>query len=438
MRRLIGVMVCALLHAGCASNAPAATGTDATANTGAAVTQEPVLQGGIGVAETATAAPVVAETEAPAVETTEATADAAEAATGATEAATDVAGGETATAGAAATQAPAAGGAAAQGTAEPAEPGETLRVVRDRGNLICGAHGTFAGFGTVDASGAFVGFDVDFCKAVAAAVFGDPNKVQYRPLSAQERFTAVQTREVDMLSRNTTWTVARDTSIGMDFAPVTFFDGQGMMVRTADNITRLEDMGGASICVQSGTTTELNLADNFRARQLEFSAVVFEEQAQAVAAYDEGRCDALTSDKSQLASNRQELQNPADHVILDVTMSKEPLAPAVLQGDPQWKDIVTWVVYGTFTAEELGITSENVDTFANSEDPNVRRLLGAEGDLGVGLGLENDFMIDVIKAVGNYGEIYNRHLGPETPFNLPRAQNELWTNGGLIYAPPFR
>jgi general L-amino acid transport system substrate-binding protein len=310
--------------------------------------------------------------------------------------------------------------------------------VRERGNLICGAHGSFAGFGTVDASGNFVGFDVDFCKAVAAAIFNDPSKVQYRPLSAQERLTAVQTREVDMLSRNTTWSLARDTTSGMDFAPVTFFDGQGMMVRKADNITKLEDMNGASVCVQSGTTTELNLADNFRARQLEFNAVVFEEQAQAVAAYDEGRCDAITSDKSQLASNRQEMQAPDDHVILDVTMSKEPLAPAVLQGDPQWRDIVAWVIYGTFTAEELGITSENVDTFSTSEDPNVRRLLGAEGELGAGLGLENTFMVNVIKAVGNYGEIYNRHLGPETSFNLPRAQNELWTNGGLIYAPPFR
>lgn len=427
MRRLIGVLVGAMLLAGCASNTPAAT--DATANTGAVTTQEPAIQGGIGVAETP-AAPTEAPTEAPVEVATEAATEAPAAE------ATEPAGAETATA--EATQAPAAGGAAAQATALPVAPGETLQVVRDRGTLICGVHGSFAGFGTVDASGAFVGFDVDFCKAVAAAIFNDATKVEYRPLSAQERFTAVQTREVDMLSRNTTWTTARDTSIGLDFAPVTFFDGQGMMVRSAENITTLEDMGGASVCVQSGTTTELNLADNFRARQLEFDAVVFEEQAQAVAAYDEGRCDAITSDKSQLASNRQEMQVPGDHVILDVTMSKEPLAPAVLQGDPQWKDIVTWVIFGIFTAEELGITSENIDTFATSEDPNVRRLLGVEGDLGVGLGLDNTFMVNVIKAVGNYGEIYNRHLGPETPFNLPRAQNELWTNGGLIYAAPFR
>lgn len=436
MRRLIGTLVCALLLAGCASNTPAATEQATTAAGGAAVTQEPVIQGGLAGAETAAAATEVDTATTGGVtgaaQTTPETAET----TGAGGAA-----GTAATAGAAATQPAAAGGAAGAqtgATAQAAAPGETLQVVRDRGNLICGAHGTFAGFGTVDPSGNFVGFDVDFCRAVAAAVFGDPAQVEFRPLSAQERFTAVQTREVDMLSRNTTWTTARDTSIGMDFAPVTFFDGQGMMVRQADNLTRLEDMGGASVCVQSGTTTELNLADNFRALNLEVNPVVFEEQAQAIAAYDEGRCDGLTSDKSQLASNRQEMQNPDEHVILDVTMSKEPLAPAVLQGDPQWKDIVTWVVFGTITAEELGITSENVDTFSNSEDPNVRRLLGLEGDLGAGLGIENDFMVDVIKAVGNYGEIYNRHLGPDTPFNLPRGQNELWTNGGLMYAPPFR
>lgn len=443
MRRLIGSVALLVLLAGCANNAPSATTQTTTGADAAAVTSEPIaapLVSETTAVEAATEAPTEAATEAAAV-TSEAAADettgaAAVETTGAATATTDeTPAAETA---ASATQAPAAGGTGAQATAEPAAPGETLGVVRDRGNLVCGVHGTFAGFGTVDESGNFVGFDVDFCKAVAAAVFGDATKVEYRPLSAQERFTAVQTREVDMLSRNTTWTIARDTSVGMDFAPVTFYDGQGMMVRKDENITALEDMGGASICVQSGTTTELNLADNFRARNLEFNAVVFEEQAQAVAAYDEGRCDAITSDKSQLASNRQELQNPDDHVILDVTMSKEPLAPAVLQGDPQWKDIVTWVVYGIITAEELGITSENVDTFANSEDPNVRRLLGAEGDLGTGLGLENNFMINVIKAVGNYGEIYNRHLGPGTPFNLPRAQNELFSKGGLMYAPPFR
>lgn len=346
----------------------------------------------------------------------------------------------TAAGGAAQSSAPAAsGGAAASGApVVPAEAGATLQKVRDRGQLICGVNDQLAGFGSVDASGQYSGFDIDFCKAIAAALFNDPGKVQYRALSAQERFTAVQTGEVDVLIRNTTWTTSRDTTVGLDFAPVTFFDGQGMMVRKSDNITKLEDMNGASICVQSGTTTELNLADNFRSRGLEFTPVVFETNDQTVAAYDEGRCDGFTTDKSGLASSRLKLQNPDDHVILDVTMSKEPLAPSVLQGDPQWADIVSWTAYGLFSAEEYGITQANVDSFANSEDPNIRRLLGIEGDLGKGLGLENNFMVNVVKAVGNYGEIYNRHLGPETNINIPRGQNALYTQGGLLYAPPFR
>ena len=310
--------------------------------------------------------------------------------------------------------------------------------MRDRGELICGVNDQLPGFGSVGTDGVPSGFDIDICKAVAAAVLGDPEAVQYRPLSTQERFTALQSREIDMLARNTTWTISRDSSVGLDFAPVTFFDGQGMMVRTADGITSLEDMGGASICVQSGTTTEQNLADAFRALELEFTPVVFEDANQTYAAYDAGQCDGATSDKSQLASRRIGLQAPADHVILDVTISKEPLAPAVLQGDPQWADIVSWTVYGLMNAEEYGITTENVGTFADSEDPNIRRLLGIEGELGAGLGLDNDFMVDVITAVGNYGEIYNRHLGPDTPINIPRGQNALYTDGGLIYGIPFR
>ncbi|GIV97650.1 MAG: amino acid ABC transporter substrate-binding protein [Herpetosiphonaceae bacterium] len=319
-----------------------------------------------------------------------------------------------------------------------AATGNTLQVVRDRGQLICGVNNQLPGFGSVDAQGNFNGFDIDFCKAIAAAVFGDATKVQYRPLSAQERFPAVQTREVDVLIRNTTWTVSRDTTVGLDFAPTTFYDGQGMMVRKADNISSLEDMDGASVCVQSGTTTELNLADSFRSRNLQLNAVVFETHDAAVAAYDEGRCDGFTTDKSGLVSTLVKLRNPADHVILDVTMSKEPLGPAVLQGDTQWKDIVTWVVFGLFNAEELGVTQANVESMLNSDDPNIRRLLGVEGELGQGLGLDNDFMVDVIKAVGNYGEIYDRNLGPNTPFNLPRGINAQWTDGGLIYGPPFR
>jgi general L-amino acid transport system substrate-binding protein len=334
----------------------------------------------------------------------------------------------------------AAGGTAAQASpaAAQASPGRMLQRVRDRGQLICGVNNTLPGFGSVEAGGDFAGFDVDYCRAFAAAVLGDPEAVQFRPLSAQERFTAVQTGEVDVLARNTTWTINRDTAVGMDFAPITFYDGQGMMVREGDNISSLDDLNGASICVQTGTTTELNLADVFRARGLDFEPVVFEDADQTAAAYDQGRCDAYTTDRSGLIATRIKLQNPEEHVILDEVMSKEPLAPAVLQGDPQWKDIVSWVVFGTFTAEELGITSENVEEHLNSEDPNVRRFLGVEGQLGQDLGLDNDFMVDVINAVGNYEEIYNRNLGPDTPFDLQRGPNQLYTEGGLLYAPPFR
>jgi general L-amino acid transport system substrate-binding protein len=262
--------------------------------------------------------------------------------------------------------------------------------------------------------------------------------VQYRPLTAQERFTAVQSREVDVLLRNTTWTLTRDTANGLDFGPPNFYDGQGIMVRTSDNLASLDQLNGATICVQSGTTTELNLADAFRAQNLQFTPAVFEDANGTFAAYDAGQCDAVTTDKSGLASRRLSLENPNDHVILDVTLSKEPLAPSVLQGDAQWKDIVTWVVYGLMNAEEFGVTQANIDSQLTSEDPNVRRLLGAEGELGAALGLENDFMVDVIRAVGNYGEIYNRHLGPDTPVNIPRGPNALYTDGGLIYGIPFR
>lgn len=429
MKRLMGWLVVVLLLAGCANNAT--TSTDGTSTSGAEAvvsTPEPVLAAPTPVAE---AEPTEVATEAPAEEATEAPAT-VESTTEATDPA------ETSTAEPAATQAPAAGGAAAQATAVSAAPGETLQTIRDRGNLICGVNDQLPGFGSVDSSGSFTGFDVDFCKAIAAAIFGDATAVQYRPLSAQERFTAVQTGEVDVLIRNTTWTLGRDTTVGLDFAPVTFYDGQGMMVRTADNITSLEDMAGATICVQSGTTTEQNLADAFRAINVEFQAAVFEDNNQTSAAYDEGRCDGYTTDKSGLASTRLRLQNPDDHAILDVTMSKEPLGPAVLQGDPQWKDIVTWVVFGVITAEELEMTSENIDSFASSGDPSIRRLIGVEGDLGIGLGLDNDFMVDVLKAVGNYGEIYDRHLGPATPVNIPRGLNAQYTDGGLIYAAPFR
>ncbi|WP_174842864.1 amino acid ABC transporter substrate-binding protein [Candidatus Oscillochloris fontis] len=331
-----------------------------------------------------------------------------------------------------ATEAPAASPAAQSNT------GGRIQTIISRGNLICGVNNVLPGFGNVDSAGNFSGFDVEFCRAIAAALFDDPTKVVFRPLNAQERFTALQSGEVDVLSRNTTITLTRDGSVSLDFAPVTFYDGQGMMVRKDSGIETLEDMEGARICVQSGTTTELNLADQFRARNINFEAVIFQEADPTFQAYDTGQCDGFTTDKSGLVSYQTKAVNPDDHKILDVTMSKEPLAPAVLQGDAQWADAVTWIVNATIEAEEMGITSANIGDFAASEDPNIRRFLGVEGELGAGIGLPNDFAARVIKHVGNYAEIYNRNLGPDTPFNLPRGLNTLYTEGGLLYSPPFR
>jgi general L-amino acid transport system substrate-binding protein len=346
---------------------------------------------------------------------------------------------------AAATEPPAAAAEATPTTAaaeEPAPPvagGERLQAIMDRGQVICGVHGTFQGFGFVESDGSWTGFDVEFCRAWAAALFNDANAVEFRGLSAQERFTALQSGEVDVLARNSTWTWSRDVDLGLTFGPVNFYDGQAIMAKrdiVDDPAAGLEALEGANVCVQSGTTTELNLADQFRAAGVTYTPVVFEDQNAAFQAYDEGRCDAITSDRSQLATQGQAvLQNFADHVILDVVMSKEPLAPAVSDGDPRWAEVVQWVVYGMIQAEELGINSQNVDEFLNSEDPVVRRLLGAEGELGAMLGLSNDFIYRVIKLVGNYGEVYDRNL---SVFNLARGQNELWTNGGLMYSPPFR
>jgi general L-amino acid transport system substrate-binding protein len=248
----------------------------------------------------------------------------------------------------------------------------------------------------------------------------------------------VQSGEVDVLFRNTTWTLSRDTSVGMDFGPTTFYDGQGIMVRSELGAAALEDLEGGTICVQSGTTTELNLTDQFRARGITFTPVVFEEIDPTYQAYDEGRCDAVTSDRSQLIARRTTLQAPDDHQILDVVISKEPLGPAVAQGDSQWRDVVSWAVYTTVAAEEFGITTANLQEFVASENPDIRRFLGSEGELGAGLGLSNDFAQKIIGGVGNYGEIYNRNLGPDTPFNLDRGPNNIWTEGGLMYAPPFR
>ncbi len=327
-------------------------------------------------------------------------------------------------------------------TVAPAEQtGEaTLAIVRERGILNCGVNANVPGFGYISPdSNEYTGFDVDYCRAVAAAVLGDADAVEYRATTGTDRFPTLQSGEIDMLSRNTTWTISRDTSLGFNFAPTTFYDGQGMMVRKDSGISKLEDMEGATVCVQQGTTTEKNLADVFRAINVDYEPVVLPDSPSTTSAYDEGRCDGFTTDKSGLISQLPLLSNADEHVILDVTMSKEPLGPLVRHGDDQWFDIVKWVTFGTMQAEELGITSANVEEIATtSEDPVIRNLLGAEGDLGQALGLDNDFMVKVVKQVGNYGEIYDRNLGPGTIFNLDRSVNALWTEGGLMYSPPFR
>jgi len=323
--------------------------------------------------------------------------------------------------------------------AAPAAGGERLQIVQDRGKVVCGSRTDLLGFGYLDASGKNVGFDIDFCRAVAVAIFNDPNAVEFVPLTAAERGPALQTAEVDLLARNCTWTSSRDVQWG-NFTVVLFYDGQGMMVRKDSGATTLEDLDGATVCVTTGTTTELNLADNFRGRGLEFTAVTFEDTASVYNAYEEGRCDAATSDKSQLAAVREGFANPDDHIVLDVTMSKEPLTPAVPTGDDQWFDLVKTVAYVLINAEELGITSQNVDEMMGSDNPSVKRLLGVEGEFGqADLGLDADFAANVIRAVGNYGEIYDRYMGPNgDAFTLPRGPNKLWSDGGLIYAPPLR
>ena len=331
--------------------------------------------------------------------------------------------------------------AAAQDTpvAPPVAGGERLQAVLDRGNLICGVHGTFQGFGFLDTNGNWSGFDVDFCRAWAAALFNDADAVELVSVSAQDRFTALQAGQFDVLSLNSTWTITRDAELGLTFGPVTFYDQQALMTRkdiVSDASVGLEALEGGTICVQSGTTTEQNLADQFRAAGVSFEPVVFENQNDAFQAYDEGRCDAVTSDRSQLEAQGQAvLSNFDDHVILDIALSKEPLAPAVVQGDDKWADVIHWVVYGMIQAEELGITSANVDEFLTSEDPVTRRLLGVEGELGSKLGLSNDFVYRAIKLVGNYGEVFERNLAP---LGLQRGVNDLWINGGLQYAPPLR
>jgi general L-amino acid transport system substrate-binding protein len=331
----------------------------------------------------------------------------------------------------------------ASGTTEAKEVSEApgsrdnrLNKVKSRGKLICGVNGQLPGFSVVNENGKYSGMDVDLCRALAAALFDNSSQVEFRNLDTQNRFLAVQSGEVDLLSRNTTWTLSRDTSVGMEFAPTTFYDGQGLLVTNASKIKDLEDLDGKSVCVLSGTTNEQNLAERMGKLGLNYTPIVFEDTDILYDAYEQGSCVAATSDRSQLIARRILLDKPNDHQVLEVVLSKEPLGPITVDDDSQWSDVVKWVVYAMIEAEELGINSRNVASFAQSQDPEIRRFLGLEGNLGQDMGLPNDFAQRIVKHVGNYGEVYDRNLGQ--PFGLKRGLNALWTDGGLMYAPPFR
>ena len=322
--------------------------------------------------------------------------------------------------------------------AQQAAPASRLDTVKKRGKIICGVNATVPGFGFLDSNGKYSGFDVDFCKGMAAAVFNDPNKVDYVSLTAAARFTAIQSGEVDVVFRNTTLTSSRDGEVGVDFGPVNFYDGQGVMVKAKSDTKRITDLEGATICTNQGTTTEQNINDFFRQRKKQIKVVTYQDFDKVMAAFDQDRCDAVTTDSSGLASRKATSANPESYRILGEIISKEPLAPFVAQNDSKWRDVMTWTVYATIYAEELDINSRNIDSLKGSADPVIRRFLGVEGNSGKGLGLENDFAVNVIKAIGNYKEIFDRNLGPKTKLNIPRRLNSSYLQGGLLYAPPIR
>lgn len=315
----------------------------------------------------------------------------------------------------------------------------TLENVQKKGFVQCGVSQGLAGFSAVDAKGVWTGIDVDLCRAVAAAVLGDASKVKFTPLSAKERFTALQSGEIDLLSRNTTWSLERDTSLGLDFAGVIYYDGQGFMVRKKLGVKSARELDGATICVNSGTTTELNVADYFRTYKMKYKLVSIEKNDEVIAAYDAERCDAYTTDHSGLYASRLKLKKPDEHLILPEVISKEPLGPAVRHGDNKWGDVVRWTLYAMLDAEELGLSSSNVDGVRKiSKNPEVLRLLGEEGDAGKNLGLGKEWAYRVIKSVGNYGEAFDRNLGKNSPLKIDRGLNALWNKGGLQYAMPVR
>jgi general L-amino acid transport system substrate-binding protein len=330
------------------------------------------------------------------------------------------------------------GAALVLGIGVEASLAQTLKAVKDRGSVICGVSQGIPGFSNPDDKGNWTGLDVDFCRAIAAAVFNDPSKVKFSPLSAKDRFTALQSSEVDVLARNSTWTSSRDTSLGLNFGAVNYYDGQGFMVRKALKVNSALELNGASVCTQTGTTTELNLADYFRANNMKYEVIAFGTADETVKAYETGRCDAFTTDVSQLYAEKLKLANANDHVVLPEIISKEPLAPVVRHGDDQWFDIVKWVHYAMINAEELGVSQKTLDDALKSQLPEIRRLVGTEGAYGEQLGLTKDWVVRIIKHVGNYGESFDRNMGPASKLGISRGINRLWTKGGIQYAPPIR
>jgi general L-amino acid transport system substrate-binding protein len=314
----------------------------------------------------------------------------------------------------------------------------TLQKVKDRGQIICGTSTGIAGFSLADGQGNWSGFDVDVCRALAAAIFNDPTKVNFVPLSSKDRLTALQSGEIDVLPRTTTWTLSRDAGQGLNFTAVNYYDGQGFQLRRSTGIKSVKELDGASICTVQGTTNELNLADYFRNNKMKYEVVAFQGIDETVKAYESGRCDAISTDISQLVSYRLKMSDPTEHALLPEVISKEPIGPYVRQGDDQWFDIVRWTVFAMINAEELGVTAGNVDEMSKSENPEIQRLLGVGTKLGEGLGLTADWAARIIRHVGNYEESYERNLGSKSRINLPRGLNNLWSKGGIQFAPPIR
>ncbi len=322
--------------------------------------------------------------------------------------------------------------------ASVAHAGATLEGVKKKGFVQCGVSDGLPGFSFADDKGNFAGIDVDVCRAIAAAVFGDATKVKYTALTAKERFTALQSGEIDVLSRNTTWTSSRDSTLGLNFGAVTYYDGQGFLVNKKLGVKNAKELNGATVCIQAGTTTELNLADYFRANKMKYTPIAYDKSDESAKAMESGRCDVLTSDQSQLYAQRIKLAKPDDYIVLPEIISKEPLTPAVRHGDDEWLDVVKWTQFAMLNAEELGINSKNVDEMLKSTNPDVKRLLGVEGDKGKDLGLPNDWVVKIVKQVGNYDEIFERNLGQGSALKIKRGLNALWSQGGLQYSPPVR